>query len=120
MACRNFEGLSSPSAGQGSVSAAMINFTSQKWQYFTDNPTGAALLSPLLAVEHVGPLAGAPGSCGGNKTRRMSWSSSAPVHVLGCFCPLCCEKWLLVEAGGGTVAPPDGKSLLASLGSPIP
>lgn len=73
---------------------------------------------PCASSEHVGSLAGAPGSPGGTSTRRMSWSSSAPVQVLGCFCPLCYEKWL--GDAGGTVAPPDWKPLLTSLGSPIP
>lgn len=107
MACSNFEGVSPPSAGQGKVSAAMINFTSQKWQYFTDNPTGPALLSPLLGAEHVGSSAGALETCGGTTSRRMSWSSSAPVHALGCFCSLCHEMWLQVGGGGGIVVSPD-------------
>lgn len=60
-----FEEVAPPSAGQGDVSAAMISFASQKWQYFTDNPMAPALLSPLLALsvwdpwlEHQGALVG--------------------------------------------------------------
>lgn len=52
MARSNFEEVAPPSAVQGNVSAAMISFTSQKWQYFTMAP---ALLSPVLALSMWGP-----------------------------------------------------------------
>lgn len=117
----DFEGVAPLSAGQGDVSAATIYFTSQKWRGFTHNHYRSGSSAPSAgcrACEVRGRRLWR--AMVGLQPGERGWSSLAPLCVHGRLRLPCHEKWLLVWDGGGTRVVLNQKSLLASLGSPIP